>query len=165
MHHVEPPEPLARLDLLRVLRREHRRRGSLERLDEGLLDRVTVGRDAILAGQAEVHLADRPSHVEEGVGRVEEDDSRRCHLTHAFRPRRSRIDTTTTMIVAWSSRNSASTVRALRRTTPARPRAMLSRKIMNTVSVRLPKTRSRRWCMWSFPTYSKYSFTVLTLPR
>src|SRR5207302_3511014 len=165
MHHVEPPESLTGLDLLRVLHGEHRRRGGIERLDEGLLDYVTVGRDTVLAGEAEVHLADRSFHVEEGVGRVKEDDPRRCHPPHALRPRRSRIDTTTTMIVAWRRRNSASTVLAFRRTTPASPRAMLSRKMMNTVSVRLPKTRSRRWCMWSFPTYSKYPFTVLTLPR
>src|SRR3989441_275680 len=165
VYNVEPPEPLACLNLLRVLHGEHGRRGGLERLNESLLNRVTVGRDAVLAGQAEVHLADRSFHVKEGVGRVEEDDSRRHHPAHALRPRRSRIDTTTTMIVAWSRRNSASTVRAFRRTTPASPRAMLNRKMMNTVSVRLPKTRSRRWCMWSFPTYSKYSFTVLTFPR
>src|SRR5207244_11821904 len=130
----------APVELLRALARKRRRRGGVEGLDEGLLDRVTVGRDAVFAGQADVHLADRPFHVEEGVGRVEEDDPRRRHPAHAFRPRRSRIDTTTTMIVAWSSRNSASTERALRRTTPTRPRAMLSRQIMHIVSVRLPQT-------------------------
>src|SRR2546427_4025169 len=61
-----PYTTLFRSDLLRVLRRKHRRRGGIERLDEGLLDRVTVGGDAVFAGQADVHLADRPFHVEEG---------------------------------------------------------------------------------------------------
>src|SRR2546427_9857550 len=90
-----PYTTLFRSDLLRVLRRKHRRRGGVERLDEGLLDRVTGGGDAVFPGQADVHLADRPFHVEEGGGRIEEDDPRRRETCHAFPPGGSRMRTST----------------------------------------------------------------------